>query len=264
MNADAYLDRIGLSDERAAAVTPDREFLARLLSAHVQTVPFENLSIVGDPHGSFGGEGVSLSASSLFEKIVERERGGFCFELNGLFTAFLRSLGYDADRCGARVGGGEDTLADIPANHHTVVVHLDSRYLADAGSGTPQPRLPIPLDGSVVEDPTGVRWRVDESTMALSDYELWIKTPGEAWDRRYRFQTEARRLGFFEATCEYLVNQPNGTFTSAPIVQRSTPDGSLQLDEDTLERVDESGKTATTIRPDEWRDCLADSFGITL
>jgi len=264
MNADRYLTRIGLSDESAASVSPDYESLARLLSAHVRSVPFENLSIVGDPHGEFEGQGVLLSVSALFEKIVEAERGGFCFELNGLFTVLLGEIGYDVDRCAARVGGGDDTLASIPANHHTTVVTLDRRYLVDAGTGTPQPRLPIPLDGSVVEDRAGIRWRVEPSDMPLSDYELWLREPGEAWDRRYRFQTDPRRLGFFQASCEYLANQPDGTFTSGPIVQRSTPDGYLRLDEDTLEHVDDSGKTATTISPADWRDCLADSFGITL
>jgi N-hydroxyarylamine O-acetyltransferase len=76
---EAYLHRLDLAP--AAVGEPDFSTLARLQGAHILSVPFETLSITGDPYGERAGEGVVLSGSHLYEKIVERERGGYCFEL---------------------------------------------------------------------------------------------------------------------------------------------------------------------------------------
>jgi len=263
MDANAYLDRIGLTDVDAADVTPGRSTLEHVVSAHVRSVPFENLSIVGDPHGPARGDGVSLDLPDLYEKIVERERGGFCFELNGAFGWLLRELGYDADRCAARIADA-DSLGRPPANHHTLVVRLDRPYLVDAATATPQPRMPIPIDGEAHRDSVGVEWRVEADDTALSDYVLRLREPGEDWRVRYRFQTTPRTLSFFEATCEFLANEPGGTFTSGPLVQRSTRAGAVSLDGDTLTRDTPDGTTETDVPPEDWHDVLAREFDLRL
>lgn len=80
-----YLDRIGLRD--AVPPPPTLETLRRLQSAHLLHVPYENLDLLR-------GAITSLEHGALFEKIVEKRRGGLCFELNGLFCWLLCSLGY--------------------------------------------------------------------------------------------------------------------------------------------------------------------------
>ena len=86
-NADAYLDRIGLT----RPITVNIEGLCQLQYAHLMRVPFENLDIhLGRP--------IRLDLASFFEKIVIRRRGGFCYELNGLFAVEDEGL----DRVGAR------------------------------------------------------------------------------------------------------------------------------------------------------------------
>lgn len=263
MDPDAYLARIGLTDCRAGEVSADGETLRRVVSAHLTSVPFENLAIVGDPHGDHAGAGVSLFLPDLFEKIVRGHRGGFCFELNGLFGWLLDELGYDADRCPARVAD-DGEFGRPPANHHTNLVHLDQTYVVDVGSGTPQCRELIPLDGSVVEDAAGVQWRVDGDDTPLSEYALRVREPGDDWGLRYRFRTTPRPLSYFEATCEYLAKQPDGPFTSGPHVARSTSDGALSLDADALTRTAGGETTETPVDPAAWRNVLADEFGIRL
>lgn len=91
---DAYLARIGASSRpRAGAAT-----LRDLQRRHLQTTPFENLSI-------HLGERVSLSVGDLFDKIVVRRRGGFCYELNGLFASLLTALGFEVTMLGGGVYG---------------------------------------------------------------------------------------------------------------------------------------------------------------
>jgi N-hydroxyarylamine O-acetyltransferase len=265
MNATSYLDRIGLAEWTADDVPPDLDTLHTGISAHVTSVPFENLSIVGHPHGDYAGERISLSLPALYEKLVGRRRGGFCFELNGLFNWLLTELGFDVDRCAARIGGDEDSLGRPPANHHTNVVHLDCDYLVDVGTGTPQVREPIPLDGTPVEDTVGVSWRVVPSDVSLSDYALQKRGfDTRDWELRYRFQTEPRQLTYFEATCEFLANQPDGTFTTGPIARRSTPTGWVSLDRNTLTQRNGTETIEVEVDPGEWATVLEREFDLHL
>lgn len=151
-----YHTRIGIEPD--SVTRTDRDTLARLQRAHVTSVPFENLAIVGDPTDMGSDDGIVLSVPQLHEKILERERGGYCFELNGLYHSFLAALGYKIDRIPARIVG--DDGAGPPANHHTNIVTLDQRYIVDVGMGTPAMRRPTPLSGEAVTDEVGVTWRV--------------------------------------------------------------------------------------------------------
>src|SRR6185436_18520928 len=84
MNVDAYLERINYNGSRDV----NAETLRALQVAHLQSVPFENLSI-------HAGEPIVLNEDALYTKIVDQRRGGFCYECNGLFAGLLRALGFD-------------------------------------------------------------------------------------------------------------------------------------------------------------------------
>ena len=104
VDVEAYLERINYH----GTTIPSAETLRALQVAHLQTVPFENLSI-------HAGEPIVLEDEALFTKIVKRRRGGFCYECNGLFAALLRALGFDVTMLAAEVakkdGGSEDGLS---------------------------------------------------------------------------------------------------------------------------------------------------------
>ena len=89
-------DRPNQSDRSSPSGPPGVELLRRLHRRHLHAVPFENLSI-------HLGEDMPLDESVLFDKIVTRRRGGYCYELNGLFAALLRALGYQVSLLAARV-----------------------------------------------------------------------------------------------------------------------------------------------------------------
>lgn len=265
MRVDAYLDRIGV--DPATVDRPDLETLARLQRTHVTSVPFENLAIVGDgppgtdPDGS--PPGVHLSTPHLYEKIVERGRGGYCFELNGLFHWLLAELGYDVDRVPARVmssGSGSP-----PANHHPNVVELDRRYVVEVGTGAPMMRRPTPLDGSVVRDDAGVEWRVVESDRPDETHQAQQRGPGdgdEDWTDRYVFTDEPCSLSYFEATNDYLQTAPESPFTGDPVVAISTDDGYRTLSGDTLTEVVGDEERERTVPADEWTTTLSREFGL--
>ncbi len=82
---EAYLQRINY----AKNVSVSLESLRALHYAQLFTTPFENFDIVL-------GKGISLDPSKLFHKLVHNRRGGYCFELNGLFLMALQNFGFDA------------------------------------------------------------------------------------------------------------------------------------------------------------------------
>src|SRR5881227_3604080 len=83
MDVTAYLDRIGYRGAR----TPTADTLRAVQLAHLQTIPFKNLDI----HLR---RSIRLDLERLFQKLVVQRRGGLCYELNGLFAALLRVLGF--------------------------------------------------------------------------------------------------------------------------------------------------------------------------
>ena len=137
MDIDAYLNRIGYHGPR----DPTARTLRELHMAHMLTVPFENLSIhLGQP--------IIIDEDALFHKIVERRRGGFCYELNGLFAALLRALGFDVTLLSAGVARQSGGFG--PEFDHMALLVLapgDGGWgMGDGGQGTTTP-LPPPAGG---------------------------------------------------------------------------------------------------------------------
>ena len=85
MRISEYLSHIGLE----TLPPPNLDGLHLLQDHHMRHVPFENLNVLL-------GRGLDLSIAALFEKIISRNRGGYCFELNGLYGALLKEAGFDA------------------------------------------------------------------------------------------------------------------------------------------------------------------------
>lgn len=258
MDAARSLRRVGVDPE---GVTTDLESLHRLQRAHVEAVPFENLAIVGDPFAEGRGEGVTLDPDALYEKVVGRERGGYCFELNGLFNGLLRAVGFDADRAAACVLKADGSVR-TPANHHTNIVDLDRRYLVDAGLAVPPLRRPLPLEGAVRTDRAGVDWRVVDSGRPDADFLTQFRKPGGEWTDRYVFQERPRALSYFQASCDHLSTAPESPFTGDPVVTVGTADGYKRLDRETLTVYRDGTETEQEISEAEWYGTLAAEFGL--
>lgn len=277
MDVAAYLDRVGL--DAADVATPDPETLHALQRAHVTTIPWETLGVAGDPFGPAEGEGISLDREHLFEKLVVRERGGFCYEQNALFEWALTELGFDVS---VRAAHMLDDAGEVgaPAVHSALVVGVEGeRLLTDVGLGVPPMRRPTPLPGGdvaagaddppadwtgdAVEDEAGVEWRVVASDRPDADIETQFRKPGEReWSDRYVLRDVDREWAYFDATCEYLATAPESPFTGSPSVSLATPKGYVKLRPDTV--VERAGhrRVERPIREPEWRDRLRTTFGL--
>src|SRR5271169_4298248 len=123
LNVPAYLDRIAY----AGPLAPRLEVLRNLHRAHLLSVPFENLDIAA-------GRKIVCDENAFIDKIVERRRGGFCYELNGAFAALLRAIGFQVTLLSARVSR-EDGSDSPEFDHLALKVDLDEPWLTDVGFG---------------------------------------------------------------------------------------------------------------------------------
>src|SRR6478609_11418119 len=152
VDIDAYLRRIGLSTR------PERTLdgLAELGLAHLCAVPFENLDIAS-------GQPLSLELEAIYDKLVVRRRGGFCYELNGLFAWLLRELGYDVTLLAAQVPEPRDGGPRHDRAHLVLLVDLDGPWLVDVGWGEAY-RRPFALRaGNEHTDPLLATYRLEEA-----------------------------------------------------------------------------------------------------
>ena len=135
----AYLARIGLADARPE---PTAEWLDKLVHAQLLHIPFDDMDVWGRA------DCPSLAIEDLFNKIVVRHRGGYCYELNSLFCAFLKSLGFDAYMVSVCLTGGRDFVP--PPAHCAVICRIGGeKYFSDVGFGGPVPDGTVKFGGEV-------------------------------------------------------------------------------------------------------------------
>lgn len=246
----AYLERIGLAGT-AAPSAPDAETLRRLHSAHLHTVPFENLSIhLGDP--------VPLDGMALFEKVVGRRRGGFCYELNGLFALLLEGLGYRVHRLSARTFSAAHGYSP-PMDHLAlrVVDATGAAWLADVGFGR-HSEFPLRLDERADQKDPGGLFRIAEN----DDAEFTILRDGEA---QYRVDPKPLALADFVQACWWQCTSPESHFTQNVVCSRLTDEGRVTLTGDQLITTDAAGRHSEEIASDEQLlALLRERFGIEL
>ncbi|WIX81533.1 arylamine N-acetyltransferase [Amycolatopsis carbonis] len=210
MDVDAYLAHLDL----ALPTKADLAALRQLQERHLERVPFENLSVhLGEP--------IELTEEALFDKIVRRRRGGFCYELNGLFSALLRELGFDAALRGAQVFNDEG-VPGPPLDHAAVVVQLDGdQWLVDVGFGRFS-RGPLRLSAVEVQsDRDGEFLFLDA---AFGDVDVLMDGKPV-----YRLEQRTRPLTDFVPMAWWQSTSPLSGFTGRLTCSRPTSQGRVTL-----------------------------------
>lgn len=158
-HVEEYLRRIGMEMPQRA----DLNYLEKLTRAHLMAVPFENLAVT-DEHME-----PSLEPADLYDKVVNRRRGGYCFELNKCFYLLLQGLGYDCYPIPARVIHNRPEPCGI--SHRGTVVRIDgSRYFCDVGFGGAGPKGVVSLETEQVQNVAGERFlvRPEENSFVIT------------------------------------------------------------------------------------------------
>ena len=251
MNIAAYLDRI----DYHGPLAPTAETLRELQVSHLLTVPFENLSIHAE-------QPIVLDDDALFEKIVKRRRGGFCYEANGLFAALLRALGFDVKLLSAGVANA-DVEFGPDFDHMALMVTLDERWLVDVGFGDSF-REPLLIDNGDEQRQAGRDYRIDSDGTYLILMHRDNGAGGE-WKAQYRFTLQPHEYADYEEMCLYHQTSPQSHFTRGRICSIATPDGRVTLSEMRLILTGNGERQERELaNEEEYAAMLRERFGITL
>jgi N-hydroxyarylamine O-acetyltransferase len=244
----AYLERI----KYRGPLEPNPATLRELHKAHMLAVPFENLDI-------HLGREIALDERRIYSKIVERRRGGFCYELNGAFANLLRSLGYDVEMLSAGVARESGGFGP-PFDHMALLVRLDERWLADVGFGDSF-REPLRLDepGEQAQEWGAYRIRRDGERRTLERRE------GDLWKPQYRFTLQPYELADFAEMCRYHQTSPESSFTQRRTCSLATADGRITLANMRLITTTRGGRRERELaNQEEYRAALSERFGVEL
>lgn len=212
-----YLIRIGYND----SLEPSLNTLMHLQKAHLMHVPFENLDI------HFGNR-IILEVPKLYAKIVDRHRGGFCYELNGLFFALLQALGFEGKMISARVRTDKGGFSREFDHMALIVVAEGVEYLVDVGFG----RFvfgPLKLELGLVQEDRGGEFKIEKH-----DEQYWrvSKKQEESWIPEYIFTLIPRALSDYNDMCHYHQTSPESHFTKKAVCSLPTEKGRITVAED--------------------------------
>jgi N-hydroxyarylamine O-acetyltransferase len=246
LNLQAYLDRIHFE----GVAKPDLDTLTRVHRGHVENIPYENLDV------QFVRK-VTRDPQAIFDKIVTRRRGGWCYEMNGLMDWALREIGFKVTRM---AGGVTRNLRgdEVVGNHLVLWVHLDRPYLADVGFGDGLIE-PIPIAAGEI--------RQKFLTFTLEDM-------GEGWWRfhndprggapSFDFRMEQAAEELLDQKCAWLQTDPTSGFVQNAVAQRHLPDSLAMMRGRILKIVADDIETREIASAADYADTLDRIFGLAL
>lgn len=241
---DLYCERIGVKPGGVV----DLEQLGALHFAHIQHVVFENLDI-------HLGRAIEIDVPRIFDKIVRRSRGGFCYELNSLFASVLLTLGYEVSLHEARVVA--PGARGIPFGHVCLIVKCDGKdWLVDVGFGGAFER-PLEIGrrgeqrdegGTHILEPKG------------EEYVLRTRAWGGEMEAQYQFDPRPRRLDEFKERCRWTQSSLDSGFTRSILATLPQEGGRIRIQGLNLRTYSETGFKDEPITPEERNRLLIETF----
>ncbi|HLG88839.1 MAG TPA: arylamine N-acetyltransferase [Alphaproteobacteria bacterium] len=216
IDLDAYFRRIGYHGPR----DPTLDSLTGIHAHHIARIPFENLDVLlGRP--------IRLDPASLGRKLIDLERGGYCFEQNGLMAHVLRALGFRVTTLAARVRFGVADPVETSRSHMLLEVDLpEGPYLVDVGFGGQTPGIPLQFEPQLEQVTAHGLYRIVERERAEGEFqtfELQNRTR-EGWAPLYRFTLEPQLRADYEVASWWVSTNPESIFVRGLMVARQESD----------------------------------------
>ncbi|MFY0650780.1 MAG: arylamine N-acetyltransferase [Cyclobacteriaceae bacterium] len=251
LDVEAYMTRIGSVRE----YRPSLRFLRQLHRNHLLHIPFENLDI-------HIGNQIILDIDLIFEKVIRQKRGGFCYELNGLFYHLLVELGFQTKLLSARVVADDGSLGP-EFEHLMIMVYLDDKqWLVDVGYGSSfiNPKEFVP---GLVQMDYNRFFRINERSDG--NYVLQSSNDSQTFNDEYVFSKKTRQFVEFIGMCQYHQTSPKSKFTQKKIITQATADGRITLSDKKF-IVTKMGKKEELpiLNNDEFLVKVREQFGVRL
>jgi N-hydroxyarylamine O-acetyltransferase len=248
MDLKAYFERVHFRGE----ARPDLATLRALHRAHLQAIPYENLDVQL-------GRRLTPDPAAAFEKVVGQGRGGWCYEMNGVFGAVLAEIGFKVTRM-AGAAMRELMGDDVIGNHLVLLVEVEGEsWIADVGfgDGTLEPFRLTP--GALTVEGFSFRLeRLDDRWWRFHNHEY-----GGA--KSFDFAVEPANPELLAGRCDWLQYAPDSHFVLNAVVQRYRGNEILQMRGRVLRRVTPGGVEQSLLgSADEFVDILSRDFDLDL
>ncbi len=219
MNIKKYLDRIKYYSE----VEASKDVLFGLHKHHLLNIPFENLDIHYRTK-------IALDLEKIYQKIIIKKRGGFCYELNSLFNELLRGIGFDTFLISGRVYRDNDTYGP-EFDHMAIIVTLECKlFLVDVGFGKfiLEP-LNFEIDNPQIDNyGTFSIDKFDDVNYSVNKLEAAMRIP------EYIFNLNKRQFADFKEMCDFHQTSKDSHFTKNKVISIVDTNGRVTLTNETL------------------------------
>jgi len=243
-----YLKRLNVESR-----IPSIDLLREIQQKHVAEFTFNNISVLL-------GKEISLDIADIYDKIVDKSFGGYCFEHNRLMHDVLDYLGFDVRLLVARVVNNMDI--DAPRTHRVTLLDFEGiQYLVDVGFGPKGSRAPIKINGELsVQNGNGYRIRTNKN----QDFQLELLAGGDPFVL-YEFNLNR----YTESDCLignfYSYKHPKAVFVNNLVVSKLLPEITLSLRNRTYYKIDINGTESMEILDDiQLQQIIREEFDITL
>lgn len=252
MNFQKYLNRIGLEEFPDVSLTS----LKLLQRRHLFAIPFENLDIHVNKR-------IIIDYERIFEKVVLHRRGGFCYELNGLFYHLLEHLGFSVKRLSAIVEG-DIKEKPLEYDHMTLLVTINGEeWLTDVGFGRFS-FVPLKLELDSVQSDGRHQFKYVHYHEEYNG--IMTLQPDHSWKFSYIFTKKERQAYEFIPMCHYQQTFPESHFVvKGKMITIPTKEGRITLHENNLKITKGQEVSETAVESNEHYFALLKAyFEITL
>jgi len=214
MNVEQYLERIKYDDDTNLTL----KVLSNLQKHHLLNIPFENIDIHSKTK-------IELDLQKIYDKIVVNKRGGFCYELNGLFGALLRNIGFKTRIISGRVYDKKNGYGN-EYDHLALLIDLESKeYLVDVGFGEFVFK-PLEIDLNKIQKDERGEYHIDKYD---EKYLRVNKMKGKESIPQYLFTKNSREFYEFTEMCNYHQTSPLSHFTQRKFLGIPIENGRISI-----------------------------------
>lgn len=253
-----FRHRIGISDDLELTF----KNLHTVLEKTAWTIPFENLCIMEKKLAD-------ITKENLIDKVILRNEGGLCYELNTIFYLFLLENEFDVSLVRGIVFNQNTNEWNNNGRTHVTIIcsYEDELYLIDTGFGGNLPLKPIPLNGKVVTSNNGA-FKVERVEHALGDYILYmkLKDKDEDWKIGYIFDSRevVKDLSTLNEVQEIILSHPESAFNKGKLITKLTERGSVTLTESSITKWVDGEVEKAEINQKQFNEMLKEYFGIAV
>lgn len=236
------------------------EKLDKVLERTAKTIPFENLSIIAN-------QPTDITKQNLVNKLLVKNEGGLCYELNSLLYFFLVENGFNIVLVRGVVYNQEtQKWPTIGRTHVTNLLTYNGQiYLVDTGFGGNLPLKPVPLNGEIVISANG-EFRIKKVDNDYGDYllEIKLKHKHRNWKIGYAFDSKlpVKDISELNEIPKILIENPESPFNKNPLITRLTDKGQLTLTDTSFTQWIDGKVMKETIGNGRFKQLAKQHFGI--